>query len=122
MAKKNTLIHLHSDQLNGVGNGAKLPQASDLAYGEIAINYKDGYETISLKNSSDNIVSITPITVDDSLSETSTNPIENKVVTETINEEKIARENADKELSDKINSLIQPQINQFGGMVVNGWI
>lgn len=105
MAKKNTLIHLHSDQLNGAGNGAKLPQASDLAYGEIAINYKDGYETISLKNSSDNIVSITPITVDDSLSETSTNPIENKVVTETINEEKIARENADKELSDKINSL-----------------
>lgn len=34
----------------------KLPQASDMEYGEIAINYKDGYETISIKNDNSEIV------------------------------------------------------------------
>lgn len=34
----------------------KLPTASDLLLGEIAVNYATGYETISLKNSSNNIV------------------------------------------------------------------
>lgn len=36
----------------------KLPTADDLEYGELAINFGDGAETISLKNSSDEIVSL----------------------------------------------------------------
>lgn len=40
-----------------VGSGQpKLPTASDLDYGEIAINYAKGVETISLKNSANEIV------------------------------------------------------------------
>ncbi len=35
---------------------AKLPQSSQLEYGEIAINYASGFETISIKNSSNEIV------------------------------------------------------------------
>ena len=40
-----------------VTNGSpKLPTAQQLDYGEIAINYADGYETMSIKNSTDDIV------------------------------------------------------------------
>ena len=35
---------------------AKLPQSSQLEYGEIAVNYASGFETISMKNSSNEIV------------------------------------------------------------------
>ena len=48
------LLHVRSNQL--VNNEPKLPQPSDLKYGELAINYAKGNETISLKNSEDNIV------------------------------------------------------------------
>ena len=48
------LLHVRSNQL--VNNEPKLPQPSDLKYGELAINYAKGNETISLKNSEDEIV------------------------------------------------------------------
>lgn len=35
---------------------AKLPEASDLRYGELALNYASGYETLSLKNSDNEII------------------------------------------------------------------
>lgn len=34
----------------------KLPAASGLSYGEIAINFDAGYETISIKNANDEVV------------------------------------------------------------------
>lgn len=34
----------------------KLPEASDLRYGELALNYASGYETLSLKNSDNEII------------------------------------------------------------------
>ena len=37
-------------------NSPKLPLPEQLAYGELAINYADGYETISIKNASNEIV------------------------------------------------------------------
>lgn len=52
MARK-TLLHIKS---NVVENGRpKLPQASQLLPGEIAVNYADGYETLSIKNSNNEI-------------------------------------------------------------------
>lgn len=36
--------------------GPKLPSASDILYGEIAVNYKDDIETLSIKNDKDEIV------------------------------------------------------------------
>ena len=50
----NKIIHKHSSSL--VNGKAKLPDESKIEYGELAINYANGHETISLKNNSDNIV------------------------------------------------------------------
>jgi hypothetical protein len=50
----NKIIHKHS---NVVTDGqAKLPTSSQLEYGELAINYADGVETISIRNSADEII------------------------------------------------------------------
>lgn len=43
----------------------KLPQPTNLDFGEIAINYAEGYETLSFKNNSNEIVSLSVKTVDD---------------------------------------------------------
>ena len=48
------LLHIRS---NVVENGAaKLPTSQQIEYGEIAINFADGYETLSIRNSNDEIV------------------------------------------------------------------
>lgn len=47
-----------SSELNVNGDGPKLPTKDKLEYGEIAINFAVGHETISLKNSNDEIVPI----------------------------------------------------------------
>ena len=48
---------LQHKKSNVVENGApKLPSAEKLLFGEIAINYAEGYETLSIKNSSENVV------------------------------------------------------------------
>ena len=54
----NHLQHLKSNVVNTVSGVTtpKLPQASDLIEGELAINYATGYETISLKNASGDVV------------------------------------------------------------------
>lgn len=50
----NKIIHKHSSVL--VNGKAKLPTAEQLDYGEIAVNYAEGVETISLKNNSGDVV------------------------------------------------------------------
>lgn len=55
MAKKH-LLHVKSNQL--VESKPKLPTINDIEYGELAINYADGQEKISLKSSTDNIRTI----------------------------------------------------------------
>ena len=49
-----TVYHKRSTVVTG--NSPKLPSPEQLAYGELAINYADGYETISIKNASNEIV------------------------------------------------------------------
>ena len=44
---RNKLINIHSVALNTAGDGPKLPTKDQIEYGEIAVNYLDGYETIS---------------------------------------------------------------------------
>ena len=41
----------------------KSPQVSDLGYGELAMNYKQNYETLFMKNDNDEIISFLPNTV-----------------------------------------------------------
>ena len=52
-------ITRHIDHIKSkvIENGApKLPTASDLHFGEIAVNYAKGYETLSIKNDSGDVV------------------------------------------------------------------
>ena len=54
----NTIIHKHSKVV--INGNPKLPDTSQLDYGEIAINFADGHETVSFKNDSNKIVEIKP--------------------------------------------------------------
>lgn len=54
MAKKYTVLHKKSNVL--VNGEPKLPSASTLQYGEIAINYAVDGETLSIKNAADKVV------------------------------------------------------------------
>lgn len=63
MSTRNIVKNIRSKELNG--NGPKLPTSGQLDYGEIAVNYKKGYETLSLKNDNNEIVSLSVNTVND---------------------------------------------------------
>ena len=59
MAEKRHVQHVRSKVVEQNGQ-PKLPSASDLLYGELAINYHKGTETVSLKNDQGEIVTIHP--------------------------------------------------------------
>ena len=58
MSNNYRVIHKKSTVL--INGEPKLPTAASLEYGELAINYAESGETISIKNSSNNIVSFIP--------------------------------------------------------------
>lgn len=60
MAKNWKLIHIKSKQRGEDGISPKLPTSGQLEYGEIAINYGDGIETIAIRNDNDEIVTFIP--------------------------------------------------------------
>ena len=53
------ILHKKSAALAQNGIDPKLPEASQLEYGELAINFADGHETLSIRNSNDEIVTFT---------------------------------------------------------------
>ena len=57
MAGNKTILNKRSSAVNGNGT-PKIPTSEQLQYGEIAINYAAGVETLSIKNSNDNIVTL----------------------------------------------------------------
>ena len=60
MAQKWKLIHIKSKQHGEDENSPKLPTSDQLEYGEIAINYGDGIETLAIRNENDEIVKFVP--------------------------------------------------------------
>ena len=63
MPEPKQLRHVEHLKSNVIQSGRpKLPDPSKLNYGEIAVNYADGVETISLKNSNNQIKTFTPNT------------------------------------------------------------
>lgn len=56
MATKYHVQHVKSNLKNSEANGPKLPTSEQIEFGEIAINYLKDYETISIKNSEQEIV------------------------------------------------------------------
>ena len=57
MARKK-LLHLKSSATVEVNGSTlpKLPTSGSIEYGEIAVNFADGYETLAIKNSNDEII------------------------------------------------------------------
>lgn len=65
---KDKVIFLNSRFIDG--SDARVPNVSKIDYGEIAINYKTKYETISFKNDNEEIVRLRPMyLVDNKLNE-----------------------------------------------------
>ena len=69
--------HLKSQAVTIDGGGIKLPLPSEIEYGEIAINYKASNETIAIKNSNDEIATLSSDTVRER---------ENEVISSAIND------------------------------------
>ena len=63
MSTRNIVKNIRSKEL--VGEKPKLPTSNQLDYGEIAVNYASGHETLSLKNDAGNIVSLSVNSVED---------------------------------------------------------
>ena len=56
MSNISHIIHKNSSEKNSENNGPKIPDANDIEYGEIAINYDKGNETLFIKNNEDDII------------------------------------------------------------------
>ena len=54
------LIHIKSKQHGESEDMPKLPSSDQLEYGEIAINYGSGIETIAIRNENDEIIRFIP--------------------------------------------------------------
>lgn len=63
MSTRNIVKNIRSSAV--IDGKPKLPTSGQLSEGEIAINYAEGYETLSFKNNSNKIVSLSVKTVDD---------------------------------------------------------
>ena len=63
MSTRNIVKNIRSSAV--IDGKPKLPTSGQLSEGEIAVNYAKGYETLSFKNNSDEIVSLSVKTVDD---------------------------------------------------------
>ena len=63
MSTRNIVKNIRSAEV--IQGKPKLPTSGQLSEGEIAVNYAKGYETLSFKNNSDEIVSLSVKTVDD---------------------------------------------------------
>lgn len=64
MSTRNIVKNIRSNSV-GTNGKPKLPTPSQLDYGEIAVNYASGHETLSLKNDAGNIVSLSVNTIED---------------------------------------------------------
>jgi hypothetical protein len=60
MAKNWKLIHIKSKQRGEDGLSPKLPTCEQLEYGELAINYGEGIETLAIRNDKDEIIKFIP--------------------------------------------------------------
>lgn len=98
MSQRKHLIHVKSNQTATGTSDPKAPLASDLSYGEIAINYLADKERMFIKNSNNEIVSF----VSSKVIEENEEVIAQALAVE--NEERIEAEN---EINDTISELEQ---------------
>lgn len=104
-SKIKTVLHKRSDDLNTQGNAPKLPQANQLAYGEIAINYASGNEAISFKNSDNEIVALY-VNNDYVTSDTLENYVTNDTLSSTLDNYVTSDELGDYVTNDVLNDYV----------------
>lgn len=105
MSEKYTVVHKKSKVL--VEGSPKLPSASTIEYGEIAINYADGHETLSIKNSSDKIATFSSdSTVNASLSEIRDDIAD---IQSAMTEDELVIATSLNDLNDRIDNINVPQ-------------
>lgn len=93
MPKNWKLIHIKSKQQGPKKGTPKLPTSDQLEYGEIAINYGSGIETIAIRNENDEIIKFIP---------------EDKIYTYVNKAIKDAVPGILKEVEEKIETLFSP--------------
>ena len=99
--------HLHKKSNVVTSNKPKLPTADQIEYGEIAVNYAKGYETITIKNANNEIVEFN-----------STKAIESKIETaktEAISSSNTAVANATNTLNNTITTKTDEVKKIIGG-------
>lgn len=113
---------LHKRSVTVENELPKLPTSSQLEYGELAINYADGYETISIKNNNNEIVTFSNDNtiqkmINDSLPEIVTDKevfsgltqsgsiVDAYLIKEVIRENELVTSTALNDLNDRANNL-----------------
>ena len=102
----NTIINKHSSVITE--GKPKLPTPEQLEYGEIAVNYSEGNETISIKNSANNIIEFKSknyfekiIEENELVISTSLNELNNNI----INKSEIGHTHLSSEITDSVSQL-----------------
>lgn len=106
--KRYCLKHLKSDVL--IGGRPKLPTPDQLPYGEIAINYAKGHETLAIKNSQDEIITLNFDSskngkIDD-VKVNGTSVVQDRVADITINSKTVPHTNAEGDTTNVGDELI----------------
>ena len=105
MAKKLHLQHVKSAVKN------KAPLAADLKFGELAINYNNESPAIYIKDSASGIVEFNPITIDSAMSSSSTNAVQNCVITQTIIDNELVAAAVWNDINDRVTVLEETQVD-----------
>ena len=102
---------LNKRSVQVVNNGPKLPTSEQLEYGELAINYADGHETLAIKNNQNEIV---PFSSDESIYNHVQTQIDNSLVpifsaitdiTSAITDDEFVVSTALNDLNSRINTI-----------------
>lgn len=115
----NKIIHKRSSVVTENGT-PKIPTSDHLEYGEIAINYASGVETLSMKNADNEIVTLPfkSVIVDQEISAESTNAVSNKAVTTVINEVEEVVAGALTDLDERVLTLeAKPSVTKVSDLV-----
>jgi len=108
MARKK-LLHLKSNVTQNV-NGSivpKLPTSEQIDYGEIAVNYAEGYETLAIKNSNGDVIPFTnSITMYDYIDDKLGSGFTSSSVTEVI-------ESNERVISSSLNDLNSKMVTEI---------
>ena len=124
---------LNKRSVQVVNNGPKLPTPEQLEYGELAINYADGHETLAIKNNQNEIV---PFSSDEKIYDNVQIQIDNALVpvlsaitdiTSAITDDEFVVATALADLDDRITSInnyseeLDNLINELSGSVMDNY-